>query len=1089
MEMKRYVFSMRDLSRTIIFPLFKGRIERIIILFFTMLMLAGCVAPAMVKTPKPLVPAAQLPLGVEHETVVLARAFWQDSGVVVEKGASYDIRAEGRWSIGPICGWTDASGEGVGALCAGGSVLIGKISKHGESFTVGKHLTLIPEQEGILYLRAADDDSWVFVNSGSMRVRIGKEFLASQAAVAPFPPGVSPAQISVATGIYSLDQSTTFNVLDKVVFDAEHDQITLIGHYDRKFEGPRIPYLQHLSTLLEYPEPEFSLNWTKDSEAKVDALFRRMDSMYEMRRVAKKWGEVIGPDGRPTTQGRVMLPLFGVKPTENGKGPGYLGVTTHLNANNELIVSSVEPDSPAGLAGLRAGDNIFIINYKQPHHPSELRRIVRKAGAGANINIDIYRNRKYMSLKAKLGTGKGDPWNDLNRFEMIAAIFWGADMKAASNVINNLGKFTRLKDTKVAHLALQDLIYATNNWDNWTALKNKNQRGEITWEQVLAGLMRYLLQGIDRAFELYTLTDKYDNARRRGYGAEEAFNIAYMSLDQEIKPVLMKAMQKLLRKHDEIVMPVSMVESTLGARPMVVPEYISLDKHSQLARVMLEADYLGKSLINMPELKDRVRGYQTQYAYYRNNPRETSAFGNESTHRMWISIDSLDIAQSVEGSTLEIRDIKMRFNIRSGASASAKRGGYEALLTSLYDDLAEEFHVLHELREAAKLSAVSRWIKTKKPDFTLPAKGRVRWQGPGSLPGVVNLIWSPNSVKVEMNAMGGISYVPPIGPARPIGPGVPMPVVRDSSVVDLRDSKLTVVPQGFDNQTLRRILSKKTVVPPPPVPRPVGGVVRATKGERTLKALTVKNPENLARCNAGQSLELHQKLETARKAATQLKVVEDSINYITAQSPGRQKEFTSIEKELKQARDEFMETAADILTQGVSDTYDVLRSEINIKDFETMNQGIEVMRDAESFVGNMKGKIDKMDLAYRTVTADDIESRNRAVKDLVNFTKDLVSEADFKGNDPTSRAFRTASKTFGRVAKYKDAITIGQDLITLGEGLIRVKAADQLTEQELANLTKKLLPMQRRLSDKLDKAIKDPAVQDWLSNKSKVDCK
>jgi hypothetical protein len=60
--------------------------------------------------------------------------------------------------------------------------------------------------------------------------------------------------------------------------------------------------------------------------------------------------------------------------------------------------------------------------------------------------------------------------------------------------------------------------------------------------------------------------------------------------------------------------------------------------------------------------------------------------------------------------------------------------------------------------------------------------------------------------------------------------------------------------------------------------------------------------------------------------------------------------------------------------------------------------------------------------------------------------------------------------------------------IFLGEGMIRLKDVDKLTEQELRDLTDKLLPMQRRLSNELDDTMDDPVVQDWLSKRSNTDC-
>ena len=287
-----------------------------------------------------------------------------------------------------------------------------------------------------------------------------------------------------------------------------------------------------------------------------------------------------------------------------------------------------------------------------------------------------------------------------------------------------------------------------------------------------------------------------------------------------------------------------------------------------------------------------------------------------------------------------------------------------------------------------------------------------------------------------------------------------------------------------ENNALLRVLRKKTVVP---VPRPPGWVSKATKGERTLQALTVKKPD-ISRCDAGQSIELSQKLEKAKRKARMLKAVEDSMNYINGYSPERQKEFSAIHSEISKAQDEFVKTSINILTQGVSDTYDILEKETYVRDLESMKQGINLMRDAQISIGDIKEKINKISLAYRVATTDDMESRNQAVKELLELTKELMSNVNFRGNDPLSRAFRTATKTFDTFNKYKDVYSLGTNLIDLGEGMIRMKSGDKLTEQDLRTLSKKLLPKFENLSDQLDDAIHDPVVQDWLSNKSKTDC-
>ena len=117
---------------------------------------------------------------------------------------------------------------------------------------------------------------------------------------------------SVPTGFYQLEQDIAFNVLDRVAFDPSTGQLSLMGHLDDRYVYQRIPYLQHLATLLESPRPEFSLNWTPDSEARVDQLFKRMDSDEEAKRIAAGWGKTFDDSGRVTTQGRWLLPLLGV---------------------------------------------------------------------------------------------------------------------------------------------------------------------------------------------------------------------------------------------------------------------------------------------------------------------------------------------------------------------------------------------------------------------------------------------------------------------------------------------------------------------------------------------------------------------------------------------------------------------------------------------------------------------------------------------------------------------------------------------------------------------------------------------------------
>ena len=127
---------------------------------------------------------------------------WRDSGVRVRRGERYRLSATGTWSIGPICGETDASGSGVGFLCGGdpwnisarGSTLIGRIGTGGIPFPIGNELDLMAESDGILYLMAYDTIR--FDNSGAVTVRITElnpqQLTSAEREIAALSPGTVP---------------------------------------------------------------------------------------------------------------------------------------------------------------------------------------------------------------------------------------------------------------------------------------------------------------------------------------------------------------------------------------------------------------------------------------------------------------------------------------------------------------------------------------------------------------------------------------------------------------------------------------------------------------------------------------------------------------------------------------------------------------------------------------------------------------------------------------------------------------------------------------------------------------------------------
>lgn len=539
--------------------------------------------------------------------------------------------------------------------------------------------------------------------------------------------------VASEAGVYALERGTTFNVLDTVVFDPARNQITLIGHHDKRYGGRKIPYLQHLAALLESPNPKFSLNWTSQSEARVDALFRRMDSDAEIRNMASKWGYWIDSNDRVTRMGRFFMPLFGVTPT-----------------------------------------------------------------------------------------------ND--RYEAIASILRASGNSKGANIVDKAGIARRNMNSEQA---MQNVIYAAVGYDQVGKLQDRARRGELNKRQFETALGRMICNGMDSAFGLTNrpVLSAFEASLRRNRDFGTAFTRAFAELDNQLRTVLKIAMGNLFRRHDFITVPPEIMQETLGVRPEVTPEYIGVESRSQLARVMFEADRLGKQLPNMVRLQGKIPGYKTNFAFDRANPRQAGRFKPTATQHLWISIDKLDLAQSKDRYTLELRGAKMRFNIRElkdDRSVPAAPGPYEKLLTSLYDHFAKEFPVFHELRETAKLMAAAAWLKKHKSNLKLPAAGRVPWNGPSKIPGLLYFTWTPNprpgSVVASMMAMGGVS----------LGVRIPLFPV-DGLVVDLRPNRLVAVPEVGPGHAVGFVPKKAS----DSFPQPVGWVSHGKVKGKPVTAVSV----------------------------------------------------------------------------------------------------------------------------------------------------------------------------------------------------------------------------------------------------------
>ena len=116
--------------------------------------------------------------------------------------------------------------------------------------------------------------------------------------------------------------------------------------------------------------------------------------------------------------------------------------------------------------------------------------------------------------------------------------------------------------------------------------------------------------------------------------------------------------------------------------------------------------------------------------------------------------------------------------------------------------------------------------------------------------------------------------------------------------------------------------------------------------------------------------------------------------------------------------------------------------------------------------------------------------RERAQQNLLSYLKDLVGEgAKLKGNDAATRALRTAGKSLGIADKVLTAADTAASLYQLSAAVERLQTEGEISERELQGLKDSLLPLQRKLSDRLDDVMGDPLVRDYERGDGAFDCR
>lgn len=892
------------------------------------------------------------------------------------------------------------------------------------------------------------------------------------------------------SGIYDLEDALTFNVIDGAYFDAVAGQVTLFGHREPRYAGPRIPYLQHLAVLLENPRPEFTLNWTPESERRVKTFMERAESPEEARRLGREWGRVSNADKgdyRLTPQARYLFRGLNVMPTFSGSDqPGYFGAEVQDTPEAfGVMVVRVDPNGPAARAGVRVGDKITQAgpDGKLMITAHEFRRMVRMMGGGGVLKFVIERTGWTETV---LGSLNEDVWSSLETHDFTPMLLRAAGKHQPALIIEAMYMGVRVAqtypDTSRQYLrAYEESLYVLGIYNDAVRLSQEARAGRMSENEGVIQLHRITCAALERkmGFAAGSMTARYDAMLRQGARRDDAYHDACLAPENYL-PLTSEALSIVWRKAGALQIAPELIDRTFNVRPEVVPEFRGIRPDTLLARAMFEADYIGKRMMDMPWLERKIPRYMTGHRFAQQNPRFDKDRGS---YHMWISVAGMNAVQSPDKSTLEIRDAKMRFNIREygpgGRDLPPQPGDYEELLTSLYDDLTLEFPVLHEIREAAKLAAIADWIRAKRPDFRLPQDGMARWSPPRSLPGLMYLYaYPPNAgdtaVDVTTIATGGVALEPWVWSGKANLDPDTLPV--DSSVVDLRDLPAGAAPAGsggaptrtavqiprYDNQALSRVLNKKIEVPEYRAP---GWIAPARKAQRMLQTISVlRDSSGAPGCD---DVTFAQKLAQLERLQQRLAETEKIMNAVNARSPEMTALFDRLDSDLRRDKEQFEQQALDTASNLLFDVHHELKN-------GTLKQTAEGVAELTSLLSDVEGWKSRL----QNLTGSESERMSEIRSIMVGLTQKL---SDVEGT--------AAARYLGPVFKSVEKAEKLKDITELYFGLAKVFTisdwrGDQATQQAETDerIRRSILPLHRRLIDQITAVQNDPVISGCVAS-------
>jgi len=200
------------------------------------------------------------------------------------------------------------------------------------------------------------------------------------------------------------------------------------GDVITEFDGERVRGVRHLTRLVgETPDGRSVKTVVERDGTRVDLTVTPESGAmawsgreFDLLVPPMRFERMPGVDNEVRREFERSLPREGVWAWKGKPGEGFgfrfsergrLGVSIqpldgqlaeYFGTSAGVLVGSVEQDSPAAKAGLKAGDVVTAINGTAVTEPSTFIEAVRGAADGATLKIDVVRDKKPQSLEATL---------------------------------------------------------------------------------------------------------------------------------------------------------------------------------------------------------------------------------------------------------------------------------------------------------------------------------------------------------------------------------------------------------------------------------------------------------------------------------------------------------------------------------------------------------------------------------------------------------------------------------------------------------------------------------------------------------------